>query len=195
MKSYDKVFVLDTNVILNNPDSVKILSNSGECLVVVPEIVLAELDQFKGLMDGKGYATRTFSNFLKNAVTTVKQDTAVMDKVPLEVYQVFNIVDEIKVVTVGINPYPSRSDALNLDKIYMDFLIIYTAKVVSQLYQGLQVVLITDDMNCRNMALTKGINAEPMITSKKKDFPAHFVSVQSDESWRYKNIEEMYGIM
>lgn len=53
-----KIFVLDTNVILADPFSIYTFGNNE---VVIPTIVLQEVDRKKRLMDGLGFNARTFS--------------------------------------------------------------------------------------------------------------------------------------
>ena len=192
MKSYEKVFVLDTNVILNSPDNIKALSNNGEHLVVIPEIVVGETDKFKDFPDGKGYAARQLNKLFKEAMFTNEEKQVVIDKQMITAQVVHAVTENgLKVMFLGLKPYPKREDVLNSDSMFNDFLIVYTAKVASAVL-GDKVTLITDDMNCKLIALTQGVDAEQMVSSRKTDFPEHFVKVESDEDWTYKQIEDVY---
>ncbi len=56
-----KTFILDTNVVLHNPQA---LTMFGENEVVVPIVALEELDKFKKLNDEKGKNARSVSRFI-----------------------------------------------------------------------------------------------------------------------------------
>ena len=45
--SVNKVYVLDTNIILHNSSFIKELCDDGNNIIVVPETVLVELEDFK----------------------------------------------------------------------------------------------------------------------------------------------------
>ena len=45
--SFDKIYILDTNIILNDAHNIEILSDCGKNLIVLPETVIDELDTKK----------------------------------------------------------------------------------------------------------------------------------------------------
>ena len=45
--SVNKVYVLDTNIILHNTNFIKELCDGGNNIIVIPETVLIELEDFK----------------------------------------------------------------------------------------------------------------------------------------------------
>ena len=55
-----KVYVLDTNVLLQNIQNLYRLSESGQNLIVIPETVLLELEDKKKLPQEIGYQARNF---------------------------------------------------------------------------------------------------------------------------------------
>ena len=66
-----KVYVLDTNVLLQNIQNLYRLSESGQNLIVIPETVLLELEDKKKLPQEIGYQARSFARFL--AASKVKE--------------------------------------------------------------------------------------------------------------------------
>ena len=56
-----KNFVLDTNVILYSPNCIETLEDNN---IIIPSIVLEELDNFKRHYDPRGFAARQFSRQL-----------------------------------------------------------------------------------------------------------------------------------
>ena len=80
-KEYKKVFVIDTNIVLDNANNIFQLSQNGENLVVIPETVLDEIDSKKGVLGDIGYHAREFARMLSdidpiknfnNGITTIK---------------------------------------------------------------------------------------------------------------------------
>jgi len=67
----DKVYVLDTNIILQNLQNIKNLSDNGSNIVVIPETVLLELEDKKKLPNELGFYSREFARFL--ASTKIKE--------------------------------------------------------------------------------------------------------------------------
>jgi len=57
----DKIYVLDTNVLIHNPNA---LFSFGTHRVVIPIIVLEEIDQFKKNVDEKGSASKYLPTYL-----------------------------------------------------------------------------------------------------------------------------------
>ena len=49
--NYKEMIVLDTNIILNDHENLELLSNHSENILVLPEIVLDELDSKKSGFD------------------------------------------------------------------------------------------------------------------------------------------------
>jgi len=62
-----KTYLLDTSVVIDSVDNLKILSDEGENLIVITEVVLSESDHLKGNPGSVGYMARRFNNFLQDA--------------------------------------------------------------------------------------------------------------------------------
>src|SRR4051812_32423565 len=58
-----KTFVLDTNVLVHNPQAI---FSFAENKVVIPIVVLEELDNFKKSQDERGRSARQFSRMMDN---------------------------------------------------------------------------------------------------------------------------------
>ena len=67
MNTKEKVYVIDTNVVLQNVQNVFNLSDNGSNIVVIPETVLVELEDKKKLHDELGYQSRQFARLLAKA--------------------------------------------------------------------------------------------------------------------------------
>jgi len=62
-----KIYVIDTNIILQNIQNIINLSDNGSNIVVVPETVLLELEDKKKLFNELGYHSRSFARYLAKA--------------------------------------------------------------------------------------------------------------------------------
>ena len=60
----EKAYVIDTNIILQNIQNLKKISDNGTNIIVVPETVLLELEDKKKLTNELGYYSREFARML-----------------------------------------------------------------------------------------------------------------------------------
>ena len=64
---FDKYYVIDTNIILQDAHSLMTLSDNSQNLVIIPETVLDELDAKKSGFDEINYQAREFGRLLSDA--------------------------------------------------------------------------------------------------------------------------------
>ena len=62
-----KVYVVDTNVILNDAHFIETLSDNSENLIVIPETVLDEIDSKKMGFDEINFQAREFARMLSES--------------------------------------------------------------------------------------------------------------------------------
>ncbi len=62
-----KIFVVDTNIILNDIQNIYRLSEEGANIIVLPETVIMELEDKKKTTDEIGYQAREFARLLARA--------------------------------------------------------------------------------------------------------------------------------
>ena len=67
-----KYFVVDTNIILNDAESVFILSEGGKNIIVLTETIIEELDKFKVGNAEINYQARKFNRLLSEGVVINK---------------------------------------------------------------------------------------------------------------------------
>ena len=78
---YEKGYVIDTNVILHDHNSVKHICDYGNNLILLPETVLDELDKFKVGSDTINYNARRFINYLSKGDIVEKYKYGVLVRV------------------------------------------------------------------------------------------------------------------
>jgi len=160
-----KTFVLDTNVILHNPQA---LVSFADNILLLPIEVLEELDKFKRDRDEKG----------RNARIAIRMLDKFRQKgEPGEGYPLDN--GGILKIAVGIEP--DRISELGLSEKVVDNRILLAAYTMKQ--KGEQVIFVSKDINARIKADALGITSVD-FEKQKIDFE-HFYS-----GWRTLNVEK-----
>ncbi len=144
----EKTFLLDTNVLLHNAQA---LLAFGDNRVVIPIAALEELDQFKKLNDEKGKNARTVSRFIDG----LRGQGSIAKGVKMENGGILQVLVEVpEIVPPGLDP----------DKIDNRILAIGLALQA----RGVNVRLVTKDVNMRVKADALGITAEDFEKNKVK---------------------------
>ncbi|GAB1366337.1 PhoH family protein [Candidatus Cloacimonadaceae bacterium] len=147
-----KIFVLDTNVLIHNPQS---LFSFQEHRVVIPIVVIEEVDQFKKGVDEKSRNARQIGRYLDN----LRKKGSLQKGVPIENGGIIQ-------VTVDREVGDAAAKLLFMDK--KDNLIIGTALYFKNKYPDSLVTLVSKDVNVRIKADCMGINAENFETDTIK---------------------------
>ncbi len=97
---FDKYYVIDTNIILQDAHSLMTLSDNSQNLVIIPETVLDELDAKKSGFDEINYQAREFGRLLSDA----------------EVISMNSVSGDYKIIELKINNgYNIRVDIISKD--------------------------------------------------------------------------------
>ncbi len=139
----EKIFVLDTNVLIHDPESMFKFSDNR---VVIPMTVIEEVDQFKKGVDEKSRNSRLIGRYLdKLRIKGSLKDGVVTDK-------------------GGIVQVTILSADLDIDGVQLldnnDNRIIGTAAFFQKEYPNRDVILVSKDANVRIKADCLGIKAE-----------------------------------
>ncbi len=135
-----KTFILDTNVLIHDPEALFTFEGSK---VVIPLTVVEELDNFKRTNDNRGRSARAVSRYLDE----LRQHGKLTEGVPLE-HGGLLVVD-----VQSRSPLPHSFDNHNKDNRLLE-----TAMGLAK--RGETVVFITKDINLRIKAEAIGITAE-----------------------------------
>ncbi len=147
-----KIFVLDTNVLIHSPQS---MFSFAEHRVVIPIVVIEEIDQFKKGVDEKSRNARQIGRYLDS----LRKHGSLQDGVKTEHGGTIQI-------TVNNEVTDATSRLFFLDR--NDNLIIGTALYFKQKYPKSSVTLVSKDANVRIKADCVGINAENYETDNIK---------------------------
>lgn len=189
----EKVFVLDTNIILQNVQNLFRISDDKTNKIVIPETVLLELEDKKKLTNELGFYSREFARLL--AKMKIKE---VDYKPGFKVVKLFN--DEILLNIISKDKYESEIEQVHISE-SNDKRIIEVAAIAQEYYKGEQTIFLSLDVYARTFALFKGIKAETLHDDKStvpkfeflKHFPLDSSRFNSLEGSDIKNIDEEYS--
>jgi PhoH-like ATPase len=141
-----KYIVLDTNIILIDANNLlTIAKENPSSTVIVPDVVIDEIDSKKSTVGEIGYQARSFGRIM--AKGTIKLVNVIDEKLTTTVY----ILDDgIEVMITSFNSYSEVNEAHS--SIANDRKIIYTALKFG-------ATLISNDVMCRIRAQASGISA------------------------------------
>ncbi len=139
-----KIFVLDTNVLIHNPQS---LFNFHENVVVIPIVVIEEIDNFKKGLDEKGRNARQIGRYLDELRSRGSlKDGVYTKKDGIIIVAINHKINEIK-------------EELHFQDVN-DNLIIGTAYHYKTSYPKNTVILISKDANVRIKSDAVGLKSE-----------------------------------
>jgi len=160
----EKAYVIDTNIILQNIQNLKKISDNGTNIIVVPETVLLELEDKKKLTNELGYYSREFARML--AKMKIKE---VDYKSGYKVVKYYD--DNLNLNIITKDKYESEMEQSHLSE-SNDKRIIEAAVVAQEYYKdSKQVIFLSIDIYARTFALFKGIKAQT-LHDDRSDVPS-----------------------
>lgn len=173
---FEKYYVIDTNIILQDAHSLMTLSQSSENLVVIPETVLDELDAKKSGFDEINYQAREFGRLLGDAevlsMNTVSDGYKIIE---LKINHGHNV--RVDIISKEIYKVESQTTASN---ILNDRKIIEIATFAQDHYldeterKETKLEFLTLDIMARMRALSKNIPTNTLVGSSDVDFDFDF---------------------
>ena len=173
MAKSQKIFVLDTSVLLHDFDSI---SNFDEHYVAIPITVLEELDKFKVGNDTKNFSAREVIRFIDR----LSGNGSLQDWIPLGPgLGNFKIIMEH--APIGVN----AEDVYGSNK--NDHKIINAALILQEKEKRKSVVLVTKDINLRIKSKALGLVAEDYQTGK-----VHSDEIRASSTYNIEGLESTY---
>jgi len=161
---FKKIYVLDTNIILNDVENIFLLSNNGENLIAIPETVFDELDNKKSGFEEINYQAREFGRMYDDA-EILEIDRSSNKKLTTIASRVFR---EGKVAYITVYS-KKRYDSDNGDyplSVKNDRKIIEIARDIQT--EKAQTYFVSLDIMAKNRALTLGLNIHHLKTVEDK---------------------------
>ncbi|PHR72300.1 MAG: phosphate starvation-inducible protein PhoH [Arcobacter sp.] len=190
----EKIYVIDTNIILQNIQNLYRISDNGTNILVVPETVLFELEDKKKLSNELGYYSRAFARLL------AKMKTKEIDhKKGFKVVKYFN--DELVLHVIAKDEYEENIEQVHLSECN-DKRIIEVAVIAQEYYKGSQVIFLSLDVYARTFAQFKAIKTETLHDDKStvprfefiKNFNLDSSMFNTLEGKRINDIDKDYSL-
>lgn len=151
-----KIFVLDTNVFVHDPDCLFVFKNND---IVIPMICLRELDGLKNKTGTVGYSARESLRKLDTIFNSQNRKIECAAKIDTNLGFVFLIKDnKKKCIEIGLDP------SIN------DDIIISTVYSIMELNPEKDVVFVTRDKGAKLKALALGLKTEDYENDKTTTF-------------------------
>lgn len=153
--SFEKIFCIDTNIILNDVTNLEILSQKSSNLIVLPEIVMDELDAKKSGLEEINFQARAFGRLLEKAdilsVTNLDDGTTISRM----------FINEGKDITIDvISKKEYTANERNSDKHILNDRKILEVAEYSSTYYPEDTMFISNDVMCRLRAISLGLKTE-----------------------------------
>lgn len=171
-----KTYFLDTSVILDSSENILTLSDNGQNVIVICDIVLNELDAKKSGVELINYNARDFNRFSEKSIVISVEKHETFKRVITK-----NGNCEIHLVSL----IESSFNRSNLDlKILNDRKIIETAEKLSHLYPN--PVILSNDIAFRISALLEGLNVESFKSNEVETSDIDFMeSISLEEDIKF----------
>lgn len=178
----DKIYVIDTNIILQNMQNLNRISDNSTNTIVIPETVLLELEDKKKLTNELGFYSREFARLL--AKMKIKE---VDYKLGFKVVKLYN--DELTLHIISKDKYESEIEQTHLSE-SNDKRIIEVAAIAQDYYKGHQTIFLSLDVYARTFALFKGIKAETLHDDKSTVPDFEFVKYIKLDSSLFNSLDK-----
>ena len=167
---FEKVYVLDTNILLEDASNIFKISDENKNLIVLPETVLDEIDTKKSGFDEINFQAREFARILENSEIVKSEKVGSYKIIRLKVYGTKNvIIDVISKEEYLIN---SRNVAAN---IINDRKILEIATFCDEYYKNSETTFLSLDIMARTRAVSLDIKTDSLLGSNKDQFNYEFI--------------------
>lgn len=163
--SFEKYYVIDTNIILEDATNLFKLSQNSKNLVIMPETVLDEIDSKKSGFEEINFQAREFARIIENAKT--------VEKFEIKKYKIVRVeIEDIDKTTIDIiskSKYKAKSKDVAAN-IYNDRKILEIASFANSYYDK-EIIFLSLD----SMAKTRAVSLDLCVDSLKgSDKHNHF---------------------
>lgn len=188
--NWEKVYCIDSNVILEDAQGLLKISENSKNLLVFPETVIDEIDIKKSGFDEVNFQAREFGRLLSEAEIkeTIKTDEAVL---------IYMLAQGMDVVIASLNEYNTNNAERSIRN---DRKIIECSKYISD-YYNIETCLLTNDIMCRTRAISMGMNSKGLMRNEEilenefiKEIGVHSGIYQNIESCRIEDIDKDHKI-
>ena len=173
MSKFDKIYAIDTNIILSDYTNIYKLSQDSKNLVVIPETVLDEIDAKKSGLEDINFQARSFARLLTN-LEIITEDAQ------NDLKLITGKVDGMVILIISKDWYQVDNDNTSLS-IYNDRKILEAVSELQDVDMYSSVKFITLDAMAKIRAFSIGIDTETLQLDSKEEELEHFRSVAVDK--------------
>ena len=167
---FEKVYVLDTNILLEDATNIFKISDENKNLIVLPETVLDEIDTKKSGFDEINFQAREFARILENSQIIESEKVGSYKIIRLKVYSIKNaIIDVISKEEYLINSKNVASNIIN------DRKILEIATFCDEYYKNSETTFLSLDIMARTRAVSLDIKTDSLLGSNKDEFNYEFI--------------------
>lgn len=176
-KNNQKIYVVDTNIILEDLNNIKNLSEEGKNIIVVPETVILELESKKKDLTEIGFQARNFARMISDSIeekSFYKNDkknpennfsiVKLLCRFPLE----NNNKKNIKIHIISKDNYKVNKVLFDKEEIN-DKRIIEIAELAKKYYIGNKIIFLSLDIYARLFSKLKNISTETLNKNKNEE--------------------------
>ena len=161
---FEKIYCLDTNIILDDARNIITLSDDGDNLIILPETVLDEIDSKKSGFDEINFQAREFGRLLYDAHINDKRTIEVNGQ-PITIIE--TTVENTIIHIISKELYQADADNTN-SSIKNDRKILEITKDIMQDNSYTNMKFISLDVMARTRAISLGIETESMNLGSKE---------------------------
>ena len=166
-QNFDKFYLLDTNILLEDANNIYKISQNGTNLIILPETVLDEIDSKKSGFNEINFQAREFARILENSkiVDTLKINDFKIVRVEVAKDTIVDVIskDEYSVKINNTSPH-----------IINDRKILEVA-IFSKGYYSSDTEFISLDIMARTRAISLDIKTNSLNGSKEEEFDYNFI--------------------
>jgi PhoH-like ATPase len=178
----EKIYILDTNIILQNIQNIEKISDNKTNHIVIPETVLLELEDKKKLPSELGFYSREFARLL------AKMKIKKIDYKPgFKVVKLYN--DNVNIDIISKDNYETEMDQIHISE-SNDKRIIEVASIAQDYYKGSQAIFLSLDVYARTFALFKSIKTESLHDDKSVVPKFEFVKQFELDSSEFNSLDK-----
>jgi PhoH-like ATPase len=166
--NFEKYYVLDTNILLEDATNIYKLSQEGKNLIILPETVLDEIDTKKSGFDEINFQAREFARILENSIilNSSKKDSYKIIRLKIE-NDKNTIIDIISKEEYDVNIKNISPNIINDRKIL-------EIATFSNEYYKTEIEFLSLDIMARTRAISLDIKTDALVGKDKDQFDFDF---------------------
>lgn len=179
---FDKYYILDTNILLEDATNIYKLSQDGKNLIILAETVLDEIDTKKSGFEEINFQAREFARIL--------EDCTILDSTKKDFYKIIRLKINSKETIIDIiskDEYDINTKNMSLN-IINDRKILEVATFANSYYKH-QVEFISLDIMARTRAISLDLKTNSLLGKNKDNFDFNYVKSVDIEFNDLENID------